>query len=227
MVPSDKLKSIQLNPFFQITCAATLRPDSAEQPSDSNRISPLALHTTNIFFNNANDNQQPQPIKFGGPELRRDRYSYTQSLYSGTVIVSPLQDPPNHNFNIYEEDVQHIPDTNTFRIVSSPQPPRVWMESSFVGTKKDEQNQTPPPRTIRIIPSDTTRATTDSRFGTVPGASSSVRGGATCATQTAMGEYVLRDFRRFGITLWSKDQWIYFLKFARDQVSNSSVLGAF
>ncbi|KAG8199030.1 hypothetical protein JTE90_021044 [Oedothorax gibbosus] len=172
----------------QITCAATLRPDSAEQPSDSNRISPLALHTTNIFFNTTNDNQPSQPIKFGGPELRRDRYSYTQSLYSGTVIVSPLQDPPNHNFNIYEEDL--VPDTNTFRIVSSPQPPRVWMESSFVGTKKDgDQNQTPPPRTIRIIPSDSTRATTSDRFGTVPGASSSVRGGATCATQTAMGGF--------------------------------------
>lgn len=79
------------------------------------------------------------------------------------------------------------------------------MESSFVGTKKDGaaggEPQAPPQRTIRIIPSDGVVRT--DRFGTVPPSSSTgvaVRGG-TCATQTAMGEYVLRDFRRFGITL--------------------------
>lgn len=201
-------KSNHAYPFFQITSAATLRPDSAELPSDSNRISPLALHTTNIFFNtDDNDPQQPvvQQQKFGPPELRRDRYSYTQSLYSGTVIVSPLEDPADiRNYNIYEEEQldPHAPQ-NRFRIVSSPQPPRVWMESSFVGTKKDGAGggDPPPQRTIRIIPSDGVVRT--DRFGTVPPSSSTgaaVRGG-TCATQTAMGEYVLRDFRRFGITL--------------------------
>lgn len=67
------------------------------------------------------------------------------------------------------------------------------MESSFVGSKKDGKDQVnyPQGRTIRIVPSDSVRP--GDRVG-----GSSVR---SCAPQTTMGEYVLRDFRRFGITL--------------------------
>lgn len=171
--------------LFQITSAATLRPEGGETDSGS-RISPLALYdnSTNVFFNS-----NIEVPEFSTPEMRRDRYSYTQSLYSGTVIVSPgteFKPVPS-----IAEDASSTTD-DRFSMSKSPQPPpRIWMESSFVGTKKDGKDQVPFPqgRTIRIVPSDSVRS----------GSSSSVR--STCAPQTTMGEYVLRDFRRFGITL--------------------------
>ncbi|GIX97061.1 uncharacterized protein CDAR_95222 [Caerostris darwini] len=153
----------------QITSAATLRPDGSES-ADTSRISPLALNTTNVFFSSGNAEDTfdaPPTTRFASVEMRRDRYSYTQSLYSGAVIVSPAEDDDARNYNLEDQ----------------PPPGRIWMESSFVGSKKDGSETAPNPRSIRIVPSDR-----------------SPRGG-TCATQTAMGEYVLRDFRRFGITL--------------------------
>ncbi|GFY74751.1 uncharacterized protein TNIN_7071, partial [Trichonephila inaurata madagascariensis] len=181
-----------------ITSAATLRPDGSET-TDSSRISPLALNTTNVFFNSNvegpddYDSTTATPNRFASVEMRRDRYSYTQSLYSGTVIVSPgTTDDDRRNYNL-DQLISSLDQTDE-RLRSPHQPPpRIWMESSFVGTRKDGSEPAPnTTRSIRIVPSDSTRAGSST--------SGSVRGG-TCATQTAMGEYVLRDFRRFGITL--------------------------
>ncbi|XP_054715369.1 uncharacterized protein LOC129224847 [Uloborus diversus] len=197
----------------QITSASTLRPEVSEPGDSSSRISPLALYdnSTNVFFNSNVEAARPdsfeQQQRFGGPaEMRRDRYSYTQSLYCGTVIVSPgaardLEDdcrnfnldrvPRIVSSNMEEEEDAAVRTDERFSLVRSPQPPpRIWMESSFVGTKKDGDEPARPVagRSIRIVPSDSVRG----RGGP----------GSTCgSTQTAMGEYVLRDFRRFGITL--------------------------
>ncbi|GFU08493.1 uncharacterized protein NPIL_615211 [Nephila pilipes] len=202
--PESPRRGSQDHPFVyglqqnQITSAATLRPDGSET-TDSSRISPLALNTTNVFFNSnvegpdAYDSTTATPNRFASVEMRRDRYSYTQSLYSGTVIVSPgTTDDDKRNYNI-DQLISSLDQTDE-RLRSPHQPPpRIWMESSFVGTKKDGSEPAPnATRSIRIVPSDSTRAGAS--------ASGTVRGG-TCATQTAMGEYVLRDFRRFGITL--------------------------
>ncbi|XP_035224988.1 uncharacterized protein LOC118197571 [Stegodyphus dumicola] len=195
----------------QITSAATLRPDGSETADSSSRISPLALYdnTTNVFFNSSveiphsDSHAFDQQQRFSSAEMRRDRYSYTQSLYSGTVIVSPgTADDDRRNYNV-DQVPRIVPgvEEERFSSVKSPQPPpRIWMESSFVGTKKDGSEPVlQPTRSIRIVPSDSVRAGTD-KFSSARGStSSSLRG--TCATQTSMGEYVLRDFRRFGITL--------------------------
>ncbi|GFR19644.1 uncharacterized protein TNCT_681841 [Trichonephila clavata] len=202
--PESPRRGSQDHPFVyglqqnQITSAATLRPDGSET-TDSSRISPLALNTTNVFFNSNvegpddYDSTTATPNRFASVEMRRDRYSYTQSLYSGTVIVSPgTTDDDRRNYNL-DQLISSLDQTDE-RLRSPHQPPpRIWMESSFVGTRKDGSEPAPnTTRSIRIVPSDSTRAGSST--------SGSVRGG-TCATQTAMGEYVLRDFRRFGITL--------------------------
>ncbi|CAL1287216.1 unnamed protein product [Larinioides sclopetarius] len=206
--PGSPRRGSQEHPFVyglqqnQITSAATLRPDGSES-ADTSRISPLALNTTNVFFNSnveGPDTFDAAPSnRFATAEMRRDRYSYTQSLYSGTVIVSPgTADDDRRNYNLDQIiDENGAPADERFGTARSPQPPpRIWMESSFVGTKQDGSEPIPNTRSIRIVPSDSARVAGD-RFG----ASTTAARGATCATQTAMGEYVLRDFRRFGITL--------------------------
>ncbi|XP_055949110.1 uncharacterized protein LOC129983607 [Argiope bruennichi] len=206
--PGSPRRGSQEHPFVyglqqnQITSAATLRPDGSES-ADTSRISPLALNTTNVFFNSnveGPDTFDTAPSnRFATAEMRRDRYSYTQSLYSGTVIVSPgTTDDDRRNYNLDQIiDENGATADERFGTARSPQPPpRIWMESSFVGTKKDGSEPIPNTRSIRIVPSDSARVGGD-RFG----ASTTGTRGGTCATQTAMGEYVLRDFRRFGITL--------------------------